>query len=279
MRPLVSLLLLFWSSTCSAVEPIITLPIRFHLTNGAKITVKGQVMENWIKPADLTGRVLAEVNQIWKQAGIQFVTEQLLEEPILKPANFAELLEAIERPQSENLKNASDEAHEIESASVNAAGMLVDRTQKSPRAMNIYVLPYLSAHIAGRGPIGTNSMLISTWHGGSLKQPPQKRLLSEIAATIAHEIGHNLGLRHPGDFTSESSGGKSVKKAGYTLTADEVAKASVAGLMTPAGQGKELLAKEIAKARESANEKIAKWATGAAKEIKKVKNKSATAPE
>jgi hypothetical protein len=80
----------------SAAEPIITLPIRFHLTQGAAMTVKGQVMENWVKPEDLTGPVLAEVNRIWKPAGIQFVVERAQPEALLKPKDFKELLAAVE---------------------------------------------------------------------------------------------------------------------------------------------------------------------------------------
>jgi hypothetical protein len=235
-------------------------------------------MENWIKPADLTGRVLAEVNQIWKPAGIQFVTEQLLEEPILKPDNMAELIETIQNPKSENMKGV-DVWFESENASMNAAEKLVDRTQKSMSALNLYVLPYISPHIVGHGPIGTNSLLISTWKGGLSKQPPNKIEFSGIAQTIAHEIGHNLGLRHPADFANKDGGGKSVKNAGYELTADEISKANISGLMAHGNNRNELSAKEITKARESAMEKIAKWATGADKKIKKGKNKSAKAPE
>src|SRR4051794_9191710 len=49
-------------------QEVLTLKIRFHITKSAKMTVKGQEMEVWVKPKDLEGVVLPEVNRIWKQA-------------------------------------------------------------------------------------------------------------------------------------------------------------------------------------------------------------------
>lgn len=60
------LALLIPSLAAAADESVLTLAIRFHITQGAMMTVKDQPMEVWVKPGDLTGPVLTELNRIWK---------------------------------------------------------------------------------------------------------------------------------------------------------------------------------------------------------------------
>lgn len=229
MKRLPLFVLMLIGSCLSAVETPITLPIRFHLTQGAKMTVKGQVMETWVQPADLTGTVLAEVNRIWKPAGIQFVVERAQAEALLKPTHFAELIQIVE-----NSKRGEEEV--AGSGRTAAIGKLLDPAQRHPSAMNVYLLPYIGATYQGYANLGGNQAVIGVWtdKASRAEKPPVKALLVEpepmkvgsLARTIAHELGHNLGLQHP-DKLEASAVGRLMGggKQGYALTEEEIAKA------------------------------------------------------
>jgi len=229
MKRLPLLVLMLIGSCLSAAETTITLPIRFHISQGAKMTVKGQVMETWVQPADLTGPVLAEVNRIWKPAGIQFVVERAQAEALLKPAHFAELIQIVE-----NSKRGEEEV--AGSGRTAAIGKLLDPAQRHPSAMNVYLLPYIGATYQGYANLGGNQAVIGVWtdKASRAEKPPVKALLVEpepmkvgsLARTIAHELGHNLGLVHP-DKAEVSKVGRLMGggKQGYALTDEEIAKA------------------------------------------------------
>ncbi len=212
-----------------AAEPEITLPIRFHLTQGVKMTVKGQEMETWVQPGDLTGPVLAEINRIWKPAGIRFVVERAQAEPLLKLANQAELIRIVE--------NSQRGEEEIPGSGRTAAiGKLLDPAQRHPAALNVYLLPYIGATYQGYANLGGKQAVIGVWtdKASRAERPPVKALLVEsepmrvgsLARTIAHELGHNLGLVHP-DRAESSKVGRLMGggKQGYALTDEEITKA------------------------------------------------------
>ena len=193
------------------------------------MTVKGQKMDVWVKPSDLTGPVLTEVNRIWKQANIQFTVERAQVEPLLKPADFAELLKSVE-----NSKRGEEE--QVGSRRTDNIAKLLDPAQLHPTAQNVYLLPYIGSTYQGYAKLGGNHAVVGVWtdkasHG---KLPPVKTLLVEpepmkvgsLARTIAHELGHNLTLVHPDKSirpeTGRLMGGG---KQGYALTSEEIAKA------------------------------------------------------
>lgn len=193
------------------------------------MTVKGQVMEVWVKPDELTGSMLTEVNRIWKQANIQFVVERAAVEPLLQPANFAELLKSVE-----NAKRGEEE--KLGSRRTASIAQLLDPAQVHPTAHNIYLLPYIGATYQGYAKHGGTHVVVGVWTDKPSRgeNPPVQTLLVEpepmkfgsLARTIAHELGHNLGLTHP-DKAEISAvprlmGGS---KQGYGLTPEEIAKA------------------------------------------------------
>lgn len=210
-----------------AAEKIITVPVRFHLTQGAKLSVQGQEMENWVKPDDLTGPVMSELNRIWWPAGIRFTVEGIRSEPVLKPRNAAELIRMVE-----NSKRGEEEA--LGSGRTDAIGKLIDVSEAHPTYLNVYLFPYVGATYQGYAGPGGNYAVLGVWTNKPSRgeQPPVRTLLVEpepmrvgsLARTLAHEIGHNLGLVHPekvpGRELGRLMGGG---KQGYALTAEEIA--------------------------------------------------------
>jgi len=208
---------------------VITVPIRFHITTGAVMTVKGQAMEMWVKPDDLTGLVITEINRIWKPANIQFTIERAQVEPLQQPDNFAQLCESI-------AKFKRGDEKQYGSQRTDNIGKLLNPAHRHPTALNVYLLPFIGSTYQGYANIGGNHAVIGVWtdkasHG---KKPPVKSLLVELepmkvgslARTIAHEIGHNLTLQHP-DKSVVSEVGRLMggSKQGYALTAEEIAQA------------------------------------------------------
>jgi|GEM_PF-671251 len=213
----------------AADDAMLTVPIRFHVSQGVTMTVKGQAMDVWVKPEDLTGPVIGEVNRIWKPANIQFEIERAQIEPLLKPADFAELLKSVE-----NAKRGDEE--ERGSKRTDNIQKLLDPAQRHPSAHNIYLLPYIGGTYQGYAQLGGTQVVVGVWTDKFSRgeKPPVMTLLVEpepmkvgsLARTIAHELGHNLGLTHP-DKSIVSPVGRLMggRTQGYGLTPEEIATA------------------------------------------------------
>ena len=143
--------------------------------------------------------------------------------------------------------HAADLLHRVETAArgeeetrgsgrTAAIAQLLDPAQRHPTAHNVYLLPYLGATYQGYAQLGGKQVVVGVWtdkpSGG--KQPPVKALLVEpepmrvgsLARTIAHELGHNLGLVHP-DKAEAAEVGRLMGggRQGYALTPAEIAAA------------------------------------------------------
>jgi hypothetical protein len=124
---------------------------------------------------------------------------------------------------------------------------LLDPAQRHPTAHNVYLLPYIGATYQGYAQLGGTQVVVGAWTDKPSRgeKPPVKTLLVEpepmkfgsLARTIAHELGHNLGLSHP-DKSEVSAVGRLMggAKQGYGLTPEEIAKARQTARKHPPGQ-------------------------------------------
>lgn len=210
-------------------DGVLTLPIRFHLVEDVKMELKGQAMDMWVEPADIENLIMPELNRIWKPAKIRFVIESCAREPLLSPPNRDELIRLVEQS-----KRGDEE--DMQSGRTASIGKLLDPAKRHPTALNVYLLPFIGSTYQGYAMLGGRQTVVGVWSDKASKgkKPPVKTLLVEsepmkvgsLARTIAHELGHNLGLTHPPKNLSHPTprlmGGRI---QGYELTAKEIKKA------------------------------------------------------
>ena len=220
------------------------LPVRFHLTQGASLTVKGVKMEVWVKPEDVRTVLLAEINRIWKPAGIRFEVEKVIEESLLSPANREKIFEQIAGFQRGDAGGGGGSPFAL-------AGSLFRPEEVNPQVINVYFFPYIGQTLQGVATLGGRRVLVGVWsdkasHG---KRAPEKTLLTEaepmvrgsLGRTLGHELGHALTLVHPPkDGVDEGGMGRLMGggKQGYGLTAGEIEQARRSAIEHLRGRGK-----------------------------------------
>ncbi|MFZ9941030.1 MAG: alpha/beta hydrolase fold domain-containing protein [Luteolibacter sp.] len=231
-----------------AGEALLTLPIRFHLTEGAQMNLKGQAMDMWVTPEDIERRVLPEVNRIWRQANIQFVIERCESESLLSPLDRDALIRSVEQSKR-------GDTEDRETGRIASITKLLDPAQRHPTALNVYLLPFIGSTYQGYATLGGKHAVIGVWSdkASNGKKPPVKALLVEpepmkvgsLARTIAHELGHNLGLKHPPkDLPNPTPRLMGGRIQGYELTAAEIKKARAIARKHGATKGSLAIAQE-----------------------------------
>ncbi len=206
--------------------PVMMLPLCFHIIDGLPMQKKGVEMVSWVSPENITQTLLPEANRIWLPAGIQFQISCINKINVVDHPRKLELLQQVEQA-------SRDEDGKSDKQRIHALDALIDKKSHNPSAINIYLVPYLGEASQGNTSRKQRRIYLGQWTDKASKasMPPLKFSLIEVGEyrqgslgrTLAHEIGHVLGLQHP-DKTSQVEfdllmGGR---KEGYTLTTQEI---------------------------------------------------------
>lgn len=200
----------------------VTLTLHFHLVHGLRMHVKGREMMVWITPREIQDIVIPAVNKIWSRARIKVVAK--VTEELALP-NRLELIKEIERstPDREDPR---------------AVMGLLDPGTFQANVLNIYVVPYIGSTLQGFANRTENLIVLGLWTDKPApRNAPKRVLLTEplpfqigsLSRTVAHELGHCLGLSHPKGVSpiARLMGGK---RDGYGLTEQEITTARINAL-------------------------------------------------
>lgn len=211
-------------------DGLIRLPLRIVIARGLNMHKKGVAMNSWITSNDIERVVVPELNRIWKPARIEWAVESLIEHPIspaIQSAKRAELQQIMDSKRDDNGQSDPTRVPLIKS--------FFDPAHEHPIAQTLHLFPYLGTTSQGFAAGGRLYSYLGIWTDkpSAGTRPPQKTLLAEeppmkigsLGRTFAHELGHNLGLKHPAKDARPTGRLMGGRKQGYLLTPDEVAAA------------------------------------------------------
>jgi len=207
-----------------AAQPTVV-PLRVHIVSGITLEKRGVTMDSWVSTDDLRRVVMPAVNEIWKQAGVEWHVAAIDTLPALAPPDRAARLERIRDAQRDARGKADPER-------IGAWAGLIDFAAADGAAVDVYLVPYLGETSQGNASRRHKRVLVALWtdKANRGRDIPTRVKLSEpepfrvgsLSRTIAHELGHILGLRHP-KKRQQTAFGRLMggKRPGYRLTRKE----------------------------------------------------------
>lgn len=207
-------------------DAVIAVPVRFHVADNLVMDKAGVSMNSWVTERQIRDTVVPEVNRIWQAAGVRVVVDGVV------PAT---LIPAVDRGRWVDLiVNARrDEDGESDPERIRHLGRIIDFDSQDRSMVHVTLVPYLGEASQGNTKRRFRRIVVGQWTDKPTRgrQAPERFALVEpgpfvrgsLARTVAHELGHVLGLRHP-DKREPGPGGLLMggRKPGYGLTRDEI---------------------------------------------------------
>lgn len=209
----------------AASDAILQVPLRFHIVTDLVMQKNGVTMDNPITPRDIERILLPVINATWAGARIQFTLERIVQTPSLRPPQRDRLIAAI-------VDAKRNDSGKSDPKRIRQLNKLVDDRQHHSDAINIYLVPYLGQASQGNARPAERRIYVGVWtdkyqRSGSPRpvklDEPRPFQQGSLGRTLAHEIGHILGLKHP-DKKSQTRFSRLMggKRPGYDLTSEEI---------------------------------------------------------
>jgi hypothetical protein len=206
---------------------VIELNLRVHVMQSEPwIHSTGTALTTWVTTKNVTDTILPEMNSIWSQADIRWVVESILLEDIDKPPGYQDDINYVLMAQ----RNAQGQADPERLPHLYRLMQPQHRSTEAELTQNlfhVYLFPFTGNTSQGNamadfGYHVVTGIWTNKFNDGGV---PERHALTEsharfqrgsISQTLAHELGHVLGLTHQ-DCT-----GCLMSSDGYDITQAEI---------------------------------------------------------